>query len=335
MAVTLVEMTRGDLVETRHSGDVVITRADGTVIWSLGNPHLVTYMRSSAKPVQAIAAVEVGAVERFSLAQHELAVMCASHGGEPYHTQAVLSILARIGLAESDLGCGTHAPSYGPAAADLYHSGRVPSAVHNNCSGKHSGMLAAAVALNAPTATYLDPGHPVQQRILDNIAAFGGITASEVLVGVDGCSAPVFGVPLSAMATMFARLVEPDGLPPAKAAAARRITAAMQAHPMIIAGTGRFDTDLQTVAGDRVITKGGAEGVHCIGVPALGLGIAIKIEGGRGEATMPVAIEALRGLGVLDSSALGRLERYRRPEIKNVRGVVVGHARATFTFEGV
>jgi len=335
VAVTLVWMTRGDLVETIHGGDVVVTRADGAVVWSLGNPHLVTYMRSSAKPVQAIAAVEAGAVDRFGLAQHELAVMCASHGGEPYHTQAVLSILTKIGLAESDLGCGTHAPSYGPAAVDLYRSGRAPSAVHNNCSGKHSGMLAGAQALNAPTTTYLDPGHPVQQRIVANIAAFGGIAASEVILAVDGCSAPVFGVPLSAMATMFARLVQPDGLPPAKAAAARRITAAMQAHPMMIAGTGRFDTDLQTVAGATVITKGGAEGVHCIGVPALGLGIAIKMEGGRGEATMPVAIEALRGLGVLDNSALGRLERYRRPEIKNVRGVVVGHAQVRFTFEGL
>jgi L-asparaginase II len=289
-------------------------------------------MRSSAKPIQALAAVETGAADRFAIGERELAVICASHGGEPFHVEAVQSILAKIGLTEDALGCGTHPPAYAPAAVALYCAGQLPSAVHNNCSGKHSGMLAATVAMGAPTARYLDPTHPVQQRILANVALFGGLDPAEIVVAVDGCSAPVFGLPISAMARMFATLASPAGLAAEKAAAARRVVAAMQAYPEMVGGTGRFDSELMAACGTQVVAKGGAEGVHCMGLPALGLGIAVKIEGGRGEAASVAAMEVLRGLGLLEGETGQRLTTHSRPEVHNVRGRVVGEMRPTFTY---
>ena len=223
-----------------------------------GDADKVTYMRSSAKPIQATAAAESGALERFGITEQELAVICASHGGEPMHVEAVRSILARIGLDEDALGCGAHAPSYTPAAIALYRAGQTPTAIHNNCSGKHSGMLAAAQALGAPTATYLDPDHPVQQRILHSVAYYSGLGTRTITVAVDGCSAPVFGFPLYGMALMYARLVSPQRLLAERATAARRIVAAMQAYPEMVGGTGRFDSDVMNVGGKRLVAKGGA-----------------------------------------------------------------------------
>ncbi len=332
VAIELAQITRGDLVETIHRGDVVVVGADGGIVWSAGDAGKVTYMRSSAKPIQAMAAVESGALERFGITQRELAIMCASHGGEPMHVEVVRTILAKIGLDEEALGCGAHAPSYGPAAIALYRAGETPTAVHNNCSGKHSGMLAAALALGAPTETYLNVDHPVQQHILKAVSSYSGLDAGEITVSVDGCSAPVFGLSLYGMALMYARLVSPGRLAPEKATTTRRIVEAMQAHPEMVGGTGRFDSDVMVVGGTRLIAKGGADGVHCVGVPSLGVGIAVKIEGGRGDVAATVALEVARGLGILDATDLQRLAAYRTPEVRNVRGRVVGQMQLCFRY---
>jgi L-asparaginase II len=332
VAIELVKSTRGDLIETIHRGDIAVVDADGRLLWSAGDPGKVTYMRSAAKPIQATAAVESGALDRFGITPRELAVICASHNGEPFHVDAVLSILARIGLSEEALQCGTHPPGYVPAAVALYRSGASPSPVHNNCSGKHSGMLAAAVALGAPTETYLERDHPVQQRILHNVASYAGLSERAIVVAVDGCSAPVFGLPIFGMALMYARLASPQRLPPEQAAAARRIVAAMQGYPEMVGGTERFDTDLMAACRARLFAKGGAEGVHCVGVPALGLGVAVKIESGHGAAASVATMEVLRGLGVLDEAALARLAPYRIPDVRNVRGRVVGRMQPVFTY---
>jgi L-asparaginase II len=193
-------------------------------------------------------------------------------------------------------------------------------------------MLAAAVALGAPTSTYLDPGQPVQQRILHNVGYFAGLSRRDIVVAVDGCSAPVFGLPIYAMALAYARLASPQRLLPEKGAVARRIVAAMQTYPAMVAGTDRFDTDLMAACPMRLVAKGGAEGVHCVGIPELGAGIAVKIEGGHGPAATVATMEVLRGLSLLDEPALARLDPYRLPEVLNVRGRVVGHMTPLFTY---
>lgn len=328
----LVELTRGPLVEAIHRGDLAVVRADGTLVASAGTPlRKVTYWRSSAKPFQAMPLVYTGAAERFGLDDADLALCSASHQGEPMHTERARSILERIGCGVEALRCGVHVPYDGATAARLRASGEAPTALHNNCSGKHAGMLVLAAHLGAPLDGYLAPDHPVQREIAANVARLTGLP--EVPAATDGCGVPCFALSVERMAFAFARLVEPAGLDEPYAGAARTIARAMRAHPALVAGTARFDTDLMREAGGRIVSKGGASGVQCVGIEG-GLGLALKIEDGAvtpGHSRGVATIEALRQLGVLDDRAAERLAAHARPQLRNVAGTVVGEARPAFS----
>ena len=320
-AVPMVRVERGGVEEALHVGHLVAADAGGRIHASAGNPQRLTYFRSCAKPLQAFAALETGIASRFDLKPEHLAIMAASHNGEPRHVEVVRDLLQRTGVPERALQCGAHWPYYEPAAAVVRHQLSEPLAVFNNCSGKHAGMLAAASALSSPLDTYLLPDHPVQQRIQDAIAKFTACPQEDIRWGIDGCSAPNAAVPLAAMARSFAAFVESSD------AAARRIVEAMTEHPFLIGGSERFDTRLMEVTGGRLLAKGGAAGAHCTADRRSGLGLAVKLDSGDGTWTAVAVMAALEQLGWLDAGEIEALSSFARPNLRNHRRVVVGSVR--------
>ncbi|HZS04480.1 MAG TPA: asparaginase [Blastocatellia bacterium] len=338
-SAALVEVTRGGLVESLHRGCIAAVDARGELIASVGDVTTKTHYRSAAKPFQAIPLVAAGAADHFRLTPRELAVAIASHSGEAIHVSAVASILNKIGLGENALLCGAHMPFDTAAEKQLRAEGRQPSTLHNNCSGKHAGMLALARFLGEPIEDYINPSHPIQQQIRVTLALFADIPVDEIAIAIDGCSAPVFGLPVEAMARSYAQLVAvrqteiPDNLH----GSAQRVVRAMLEYPEMIGGTsGRLDTDLMRVARGRIISKVGAEGVQLLGVLPRpdyphGLGIAIKIEDGdTRRARDPVVIETLRQLELLGTDELAQLDRYAHSIIRNHRHLEVGEVRTCF-----
>ncbi|HYY55711.1 MAG TPA: asparaginase [Pyrinomonadaceae bacterium] len=339
--VPLVEVRRGSITESRHRGHIAAVDADGQIVAHLGVPGVLTYMRSSAKPFQSLPLVSSGAADRFGFTTQEIAIACASHNGEPIHTETVAGMLRKIGMDESALKCGVHEPFSAETAARLRERGLKPNVLHNNCSGKHAGMLALALHLGAPTDTYDQPGNPVQLTIARTVEGFSDVPLEDIAVGIDGCGAPVFGLTVRAMALMYARLVEPPGdWPRETREAAGRIVSAMVSHPEIIGGRQeRLDTVLMRATRGRVVSKVGAEGVYTAGVlPSerwpRALSLAFKIEDGEDRRARPtVVIEALRQLGVLEGAALEELEPYASFTTRNHRGEAVGEVRANFELE--
>lgn len=338
----LVEVRRGALTESRHRGHVVAVDVEGNVVARLGHPELTTYLRSSAKPFQAVPLVATGAADHFGFTEKEVAIACASHNGEAIHTETVAGMLRKIGLDESALKCGVHEPFSKEVAERLCAEGLKPTVLHNNCSGKHTGMLALALYLKAPVETYDRMENPVQQLILRAVSDFSSIAVEEIALGVDGCGAPVFGVPVKSMALMYARLVsQPQGFADAAPVmAARRIARAMTAHPEIVGGRAeRLDTKVMLAGKGAVVSKVGAEGVYTAGVVPSekwprGLGVAVKIEDGEDRRSRPtVVIETFRQLGILDSEAITELSPYSRFPVTNHRGDEVGEVRASFELE--
>ncbi len=329
----IVEVWRGDTVESLHFGALAVVDSSGRDVAAFGDPGTVTFLRSAAKPIQVLPLLAAGAVERFGFTEREVAVMIGSHGGEPFHVEAVGAILARIGLDEGALQCGAHSPHYAPAARELRRAGTPPSAVHNNCSGKHAGMLALAVHLGAPVASYLDPEHPVQIRIREAIEAFSGLPAAAIRIGTDGCSAPNFALPIGRAALLYARLIDPDPSLGLLAGSARRAVAAMRAHPDMVAGTGRLCTELMRSGRAGLIAKIGAEGFYGLAcrLQGRGVGIALKISDGEGKRSrFSVTIETLRQLGILEDAAAAELrERFVGP-LRNHRGIRVGRIETIF-----
>ena len=337
----LVEVRRGPVVESRHRGHVAAVDGEGRLVASLGEPETVTYLRSSAKPFQAVPLLTSGAAGRFGLEERELAVACGSHSGEDLHAATVAGMLEKIGLDESFLKCGVHEPFDRATSERLRRGGESPGLLRNNCSGKHTGMLLLARHLGAPPETYDDPRGPVHQAILHAVSQFSGVAAAEIAVGTDGCGVPVFGLPVRAMALMYARLVAPpasfDG---ATRDACARLVAAMTKHPELVGGTvERFDTEVMRACGGLVVSKIGAEGVYTAGVLVCerwprGLGLAFKIEDGEDRrARSTIAIEALRQLDVLDEDAYKALSPYASFPVQNHRGEIVGEIRASFELE--
>ena len=341
----LVEVMRGGRLESEHRGAIAVVDAAGKLIAHAGDPDLVTYLRSSAKPFQLLPLVESGGADRLGLSDRELAIVAGSHSGEPRHVETVQSILGKIGLTEDALQCGAHVPFNAESARALRDSGRAPTPIYNNCSGKHAGMLAQAIDRGLSTHDYLDPNHPVQGNICQALADLAGVSFDQVGVGVDGCSAPCFALSLRSAALAFANLAS---LPPfteggreggqadRRCAALARIANAMMTYPEMVAGEGRLDTDLMRAAKGRVVCKGGAEGFHGIGLMSAdgrpAWGIALKIGDGDGQrGGHPVVIEVLRQLGVLDDAALAALQSYRGWVVTNHRGLEVGEVRTNFT----
>jgi len=337
-AEPLVKVTRGGITESRHRGHVVAVEPDGTITAYLGAPETVTYLRSSAKPHQAIPLVASGAADRFGFTEKEIALACASHSGEPIHTDVAASMLRKIGLGPEALKCGTHEPFSPEVSRELREKGEQPNVLQNNCSGKHAGMLALALHLGAPTETYDEPTNPVQLAIGKTIAAFSGIPIDDVAVGTDGCGVPVFGITVKAMALMYARLVSPPAeFDEQTRSACARIAAAMTAYPELIGGSSdRLDTEVMRAAPGRLVSKVGAEGVYTVGVlPGKdwprGLGLALKIEDGDDHRARPtVVIESLRQLGILADESLEAVSRYAFFPVRNRRGDVVGEVSPEF-----
>lgn len=338
-AAVLVEFTRGALVEAAHRGHIVVVDRQGQVVAFVGHPEHVCYLRSSAKPLQLIPLVEDHLEERFGFSDEELAVMAASHSGEERHVQAVSRILARIGLNKSALRCGIHPPMSVSTHQRLLLLGGQPGPLHNNCSGKHAAMLAMAVAGGHSLEDYVEPDHPVQRRIRQVIGEMSGM--QEILVGVDGCGVPVFGLPLRAMAYAYARLIDPRDLPPERAAACRRITTAMRAHPGMVSGEGRLEEVLAPATGGHLLIKGGAEGLYAVGIPpelsptGAGLGLIQKMEDGAGgaRAADPSILEALSQLGVLQREQRARLAAFDFGPVYNHRRDIVGASRPAFQLQ--
>jgi L-asparaginase II len=291
----LAAVRRGALVESVHRGRLVVCDPRGNVLEAVGDPEAYVYLRSSAKPFQALPLVLSGTADAIGLKDEELAVACASHNAEEPHLAAVKSILEKAGLDESDLQSGAHPPMYGPEAAKLARSGEEPRPIHGNCSGKHAGMLAVCVHEGYETLSYRDPGHPLQRRILGLIAEVCGLEEDEILVAGDNCGVPAFALPLRSFATGLARIATGVGLPDELVDAALRIRDAMRAHPFMVAGTGRFDTRLMERT--NLLVKGGAEAGLAVGNPQ-GWGMALKISDGSERAVRPVGLAALDHMGV-------------------------------------
>jgi len=326
--VPMVKVTRGDAVESVHHGAVAVVDSREELLGSAGSPEATTFLRSAAKPFQAIPILTSGAADHFHLDPRELAVIASSHNGERIHLDRVRSILRKIRCREADLRCGAHPPLFPPAAAALARSRKRPSALHNNCSGKHAGMLALAKYLGKPVKGYLAPSHPVQKVILEVISRYTGAPERAILQGIDGCSAPTFALTLRQAALGYARLVDPRFSVDGEKEAAGRLTGAMRSHPEMVAGTGRLCTLLMREINRSFIAKIGAEGFYGMAYREgnRSVGIALKISDGNGErARTTAALEILVQLGLLERKrADAILSRHRLPQVRNVRGLVVG-----------
>jgi L-asparaginase II len=322
----LVEVTRGSLVESRHRGAIAIARADGEFLLALGDVTRPVYPRSAVKLLQAVPLVESGAADAFDLDDAALAVACASHSGDRLHVEAVRSLLAKAGLDESLLACGAHWPISESATRELLKEGMRPTPIHNNCSGKHAGMLATAVHLGLDPKGYERPDHQVQTAIARVLSETCGVPLQPDAMGIDGCSVPTFALPLAALARGFARVGSGEGLPPPRADAKRRLMQACFAAPVLVAGEGRFDTEVMRALAPACLIKGGAEGVHCAALPELGLGIALKIDDGAKRGT-ELALAAT--LAALLSAAKKALRDQIESEIETLRGARAGRIAAS------
>lgn len=323
---------RGGLEESVHTGALALVE-NGVLTLSRGDPDRVVFYRSASKPLQALELVRSGAADAFGLTAPELALAAGSHNGEPRQLDAARSILEKAGVPESALRCGGHR-SVNSDVAFAQRQGNVPvTSILSNCSGKHAGMLAAAKHRGDPLEGYLELAHPVQQAILDHVAAFAAIPRADVFAGVDGCGAPALALPLVAMARSIAKLGAPagTGLSSELTAAALRIGSAMRAHPEMVAGEERFDTDLMLAARGRVIAKSGAEGVHVTAVPDRRCALAIKVDDGSDRGYRAVVIEVLRRLSVLSDTDADELRaRHATTVQKNLAGKPIGRLESAF-----
>jgi L-asparaginase II len=353
----IFQLTRGDIVESLHFGAIAVMEPTGRMVASYGDPNLVTFTRSSAKPLQALPFLENGGMSYYGLTLQEVALLCASHSGTDEHVAVVRSIQAKTGVSEADLMCGTHIVYDRQTAEAMRARGEAPTPNRHNCSGKHTGMLAYSRMLGIQTGcdhmAYIDVNHPVQRMILSMLAEMSDIIPEEIHIGIDGCSAPNFALPLHSTALAFARLCQPDGLAEKRAETCHLITKAMITYPDMIGGPDNFDTFLMQTAQGRVICKGGAEGFQAFGImpgaikpgsPALG--VAFKISDGdlkghnfpagdpRGHVRPAVTLEVLRQLGVFEAPDLEKLAEFG-PEfpLENWRKLKVGWASPCFKLE--
>ena len=333
-AEILAEVIRGETVESIHRGHLAVVSGDGEIVAQIGDPETVTFFRSSAKSFQTIPFLTSGAAEKFGFSEKEIALACGSHSGESFHVETAHKMLAKIGLREPDLKCGAHLPFNDAEAERMIKASESPTQLHNNCSGKHSAMLGLAEFIGADIENYYLPENPVQEKILETVSLFSDVPQNEIKIGIDGCAAPNFALPVSAMARSFAKLVyPPETFDEKTRGACRTIVSAMTNFPEMIGGTERLDTLIMQTRRGEIISKVGAEGVYTAGVlPSpkwkTGLGIAFKIEDGEDKRARPVvAIELLRQLGILDAKSLRRLSPMA---IENRRGDKVGKIAAAF-----
>jgi L-asparaginase II len=341
----LANVYRGGHLESFHSGSIAVVDARGRLLACAGDPGFRTCLRSAAKPFQGIPLLEYGGVEEFDLTPEEIALTCASHGGEAFHVSTAAALLRKGEFDESDLLCGAHLPYDEKAAAELRASGEPPSPLHNNCSGKHAGMLLATQVMDAPSANYIDPEHPLQEVMRATLADFAGLEPEEIPIAVDGCGVPAFTMSLYRAAYAYARLLAPEER---YAESAGRVSEAMRTHPQYVAGAWSMTTPLMQAFGGELLAKEGAEGFYAMAIaPGLAgeltdrlrlvddapVGVALKIaDGSMTRGRNPVVLRTLELLG-LDVVTPPALQRYREWPLRNVAGRVVGEVRAEFELE--
>jgi L-asparaginase II len=335
-------MTRGTVVEIIHCGAIAVVDSSGKLAASYGDPTAVANLRSSSKPFQALPLLEGGGLEKYNLSNPEIAVMCASHSGTPQHIAVLQNLQQRLEITTDDLLCGIHYPLHEASAHAMQLQGEPATTNHNNCSGKHTGMLAQARLRGLPLADYTNTSHPVQKTIVQTFAEMCNMPVEDVEIGIDGCSAPTFAVPLVNAAFAYARLVDPKGINPHTAQNLRCIAQAMVEYPEMVAGPERFDTLLMQTMSRKVVCKGGADGYQAFGVfpgaaggASPGLGVTIKVIDGdaTGRARPLIALEILRQLGVLTREEQQALSRFDRRPVTNWRGLEVGVMRPVFNLD--
>jgi L-asparaginase II len=349
----IFEVTRGRIVESIHFGAAAVVDSGGRLLAGLGDTKVITFLRSSAKPFQALPFIERGGDQTFHLTSREVALICGSHDGTDEHVEVLKGIQSKVGVQERDLLCGVHPISHLPTVEAMRARGEVPTPNRHNCSGKHTGMLAAARMRGLPIADYINPEHPVQKAILETLAEMCSIPMEQIEVGIDGCSVPNFAIPLYNAALGFARLCDPRGLLVERAAACRRITQSMMANPVMVGGPDRFDTLLMQACSGHMVAKGGAEGYMILGImggmlgaESPGVGIAFKISDGDlkiqkadgstyNRVRPAVALEILRQMGYISKKELEMLAADFGPvkPVTNWRKVVVGESRPAFTLQ--
>jgi len=330
----LVEVTRGPLVESRHRGAVAVVDAEGGAVLTLGDVDEPVFPRSAVKALQALPLIHSGAADRFGLTDAEIALAVSSHSGEPAHVEAAAAMLRKAGCDEPCLECGAHWPMDAAATRALAAAGGRPTALHNNCSGKHAGFVCLACDLGEDPAGYAKPEHRVQQAVRASLEDLTGASHTPDVRGVDGCSIPTYAVPLPSLAYGFAKFGAGVGISPACADAAGRIRRAAAAHPFMVAGTGRFDTRLMEALGERAFMKTGAEGVYCAALPEAGLGLALKCDDGAGRAAEAVLAALILRYLDLDGDQRAAVEAMARPRLENWNGIPVGEIRPTLPKAG-
>jgi L-asparaginase II len=327
----LARVRRGGEVESRHRGDAAVVDEEGRLLASCGNPSQAIFLRSAAKPFQVLPLLEAGGAERFGLTPRDVALICASHGGEPRHVRGAVRLLGLGGFSPRDLVCGAHPPVHEPSARKLLSRGERPTRLHNNCSGKHAGLLLACRLLGLPAKGYWQATHPLQLAIRRRLSEFGSFPEDEIGSAIDGCGLTVYRLPLSVLALAYARLLAQrvPGESPVEKRARVRVVGAMWDHPDMVAGTGFFTTEFLRVGRRRWIGKEGAEAVYAVGLRAgaaggRAAGIALKLEDGSARARPAVTLALMRTMGWLPTSARRALADYESPPVSNAAGTVVG-----------
>jgi len=344
----LATVYRGSHVESEHHGSIAVVDARGRLLAFAGDPAHRTCLRSAAKPFQAIPLLEYGGVDEYELSGEEIALTCASHGGEAVHVSTAAALLRKGEFDEEDLLCGAHVPYDEKSAADLRVAGELPSPLHNNCSGKHAGMLLATQVMDVPSQNYIDADHPLQELMRSTIAEFAGLAPDEVPIAIDGCGIPAFFLTLYRTAFAYARLMA--GAVEPYAASASQVVEAMTSFPYYVGGSWTMTTPLMEAFGGELLAKEGAEGFYAMAIsPSLrseltdrlkldedvALGVALKIyDGSMTRGRNPVILRTLEQLG-LDLDARRELQRYREWPLRNVAGALVGEVRSEFELEFV
>ncbi|WP_449355310.1 asparaginase [Virgibacillus natechei] len=331
-----IQVYRGEYIESAHDVHIAVVSAKGDLLAYYGEPSRLTFARSSMKPFQALPIVESGAMDAYNLTEQELALFCASHSGEPMHRNTVAEVLQKINLEENDLQCGTHIPTDIASYNQLIKDGGELSPLYSNCSGKHAGMLVGSVNQNMDVDTYRELAHPYQQQIIDIIAAVSDFDREQIATSVDGCGVPVHRIPLQKLALAFSRLANPSSwgeTSQERRDSLEQIRDAMVTYPEMVAGTKRFDTDLMKAYGNRIVAKGGAEGVHCFGDKETGVGVAVKVDDGSARGTNVASMEVLHQLKIGDPSIWDQLETYHHAPVLNAREEKIGEIRPEFELE--
>ncbi|WP_217576180.1 asparaginase [Mesorhizobium sp. GbtcB19] len=324
----LVEVTRGAVVESAHRGAICVFDADGKAVFEIGDTERPVFPRSAVKAIQALPLVESGAADAYGFGDSELALACASHSGEPVHVELARAMLAKAGLDKTALECGAHWPNH-EATIALARAGDVPSALHNNCSGKHAGFLCTCVHSGIAHQGYVKEGHAQQEMVRDAMQSVTGAAHNADNSAIDGCSIPTYAVPLKSFALGFARMATGRGFSPERAKAAKRLLSACMAEPFLVAGTGKADLALMQAAPGRIFVKTGAEGVYCAALPELGLGIALKCDDGAARGAEVMIAAVLAKLLRADEAVAAKLTQLAHPAVESRIGAKVGLLRPT------